>query len=182
MQIFEWTSWNHFLGKWDIAFKLFKSKFDHRKLLRKSAWSYLELKNKYPERLKKTFFSFWVTKLKLFSYILGTRTFLENGFQATLSSKANVLNAWKKDFPVICKFLSDEVKPFSGKGRQTEAIYLNQSFVIQTSLEHGFEATLISKTTVLSVWKKHFPFFLQMFEWRSWNHFLGKWGKVLKSI
>ena len=68
---------------------------------------------------KKAFFSFWLTKLKLFSgkvgqsvqsYLnqnLGIRTFIENGFQATSSSKTNVLNAWKKDFPVFCKFLSD---------------------------------------------------------------------------
>ena len=35
--------------------KLFKSKFGHRKLLRKSFWSYLYLKKERPERLKKRF-------------------------------------------------------------------------------------------------------------------------------
>ena len=35
--------------------KLFKSKFDQRKLLRKWFWSYLELKNECSERLKKHF-------------------------------------------------------------------------------------------------------------------------------
>ena len=38
--------------------KLFKSKFGHRKLLRKWFRSYLEPKNKYSERLKRAFFSF----------------------------------------------------------------------------------------------------------------------------
>ena len=35
--------------------KLFKSKFGHRKLLRKWFWSYLYLKKERPERLKKRF-------------------------------------------------------------------------------------------------------------------------------
>ena len=85
--------------------KLFKSKFGHRKLLRKWFWSYLELKNECSERLKRAFqlfASFLVTKLKPFSgkgrqfvqiYLnqnFGIRTFLENGFGATLSSKTNV--------------------------------------------------------------------------------------------
>ena len=38
--------------------ELFKSKFGHRKLLRKWFWSYLELKNECCERLKRAFFSF----------------------------------------------------------------------------------------------------------------------------
>ena len=38
--------------------KLFKSKFGHRKLIRKLFWSYLELKNKCSECLKRVFFSF----------------------------------------------------------------------------------------------------------------------------
>ena len=38
--------------------KLFKTKFGHRKLLRKWFWSYLELKNECSERLKRAFFSF----------------------------------------------------------------------------------------------------------------------------
>ena len=37
---------------------LFKSKFGHRKLLRKRSWSHLELKNECSERLKRAFFSF----------------------------------------------------------------------------------------------------------------------------
>ena len=38
--------------------KLFKSKFSHRKLLRKCFQSYLEVKSECSERLKKIFFSF----------------------------------------------------------------------------------------------------------------------------
>ena len=36
LQIFEWQSWNHFLGKWGKALKVFKSKFVNKELLRTS--------------------------------------------------------------------------------------------------------------------------------------------------
>ena len=105
--------------------ELFKSKFGHRKLLRKWFWSYLELKNECSERLKRAFqlfASFLVTKLKPFSgkgrqivqiYLnqnFGISTFLENGFGATLSSKTNVVCVWKEHFPVFCKYLSEVVE------------------------------------------------------------------------
>ena len=35
---------------------------------------------------------------------------LENGFEAKLKSKTNVLSLWKWHFSVFCKFLSDEVE------------------------------------------------------------------------
>ena len=89
-------------------FKLLKSKFDKKKLLRKWFWSYLELKKECCEHLKRYFFNFfpkfWVTKLKLFfwklrqsvqSYLnknLGIISFLENGFEATLSSNTNIVS------------------------------------------------------------------------------------------
>ena len=38
--------------------KLFKSKFGHRKLIRKLFWSYLELKNECSERFKMALFNF----------------------------------------------------------------------------------------------------------------------------
>ena len=37
-------------------------------------------------------------------------SFLENGFQANLSSKTNILSVWKGYFSVFCKFFSDEVE------------------------------------------------------------------------
>ena len=38
------------------------------------------------------------------------RSFLENDFDATLSSKTNVLSVWKEHFPGYCKFLIDKVE------------------------------------------------------------------------
>ena len=81
--------------------KLFKSKFGHRSFLRKWFWTFLELKNKYCGHLKITWFSFlqifdwrswsnflrkWGKTWKTFlNQNLVIRSFLENGFEATLS-------------------------------------------------------------------------------------------------
>ena len=87
------------------------------------------------------FSNFWVMKLKPFSgkikqnvqnYLnqnLVIGSFLENGFEAILSSRTNVLSVWKEHFSVFCKFLSDEVE------------------------------TLSSKANFLSTWKEHFLVF-----------------------
>ena len=70
LQIFEWWGQIIFQESKAKLSKLFKSKFGHSKVLRKCFWSYIELKNKCSQYLKRTFFSFftnfWVTKLKLF--------------------------------------------------------------------------------------------------------------------
>ena len=108
-----------------------------------------------------------MTKLKPFSekvrqsvqnYLnqnLVKRRFLENGFQAPLSSKTNVLSVWKWYFLVFWKLLSQEVM----KVRQSFKNCLNQNLIIGSFLENGFEAPLSSKTNLLSVWKGHFSLF-----------------------
>ena len=109
------------------------------------------------------FSNFWVMKLKAFSgkvkqnvqnYLnqnLVIGSFLENGFEATLISKTNVLSVWKKDFQFFCKFLSNEVETIFW---ESEAKYRNQFFqnlVVRSFLENAFQATLISKTNILRV-------------------------------
>ena len=119
---FETISWKSY-GKHS---KLFKSTFGHRKVLRKWFWGYLEIKNQCCKRLKRSLFSFlkefWVTKLKSFcgkvrqnvqdclnqNFVIGS--LLENGFEATLSGKMNVLSVWKEHFSVFCKFFIEEVE------------------------------------------------------------------------
>ena len=125
LEIFEWLSGDHFLGNWTKRSKLFQSKFGHKKLLRKLLWCYLQLKNECWV-LEKSIFCFFANcslkKLKpLFgkvrqsiqshlnqSLVIGM--FLENGFEAILSSKTSVVIVWKGHFSVICKLLSDEVE------------------------------------------------------------------------
>ena len=47
---------------------------------------------------------------KLFKSKFGIGNFLENGFEANLSSKTNLVSFWKGYFSVFCKFLSGEVE------------------------------------------------------------------------
>ena len=71
----------------------------------------------------------------------------------------------KGNFQFFCSFWVTKLKPFSGKVRQIVQNYLNQNLVIRSFLENGFKVILNSKTNVLSVWKRHFSAFLQIFDW-----------------
>ena len=65
----------------------------------------------------------------------------------------------KSIFQFFASFWMTKLKPFSGKVRQSVQDCLNQNLVIGSLLEKGFEATLSSKTNVVSVWKEHFSVF-----------------------
>ena len=93
---------------------------------------------------------FWVLKLKPFSWKMSksvqnflnqnfiSESFLENGFEVTLSSKANVLKTF---------FWESEAKRSK----------LFKSKIDYTKLHrNGFQTTLSSKTNAPGVWKKHF--------------------------
>ena len=77
------------------------------------------------------------------------RSFLENGFGATLSSKWIFWTFDKGIFQFFAKFWVTKLKSFSGKVRKSVQNYLNQNLVIRTFLENGFGATLSSKTNVM---------------------------------
>ena len=178
--------------------KLFKSKFGYKKLLRKWFWSYLDLKNECSERLKKAFFRlfaiFWVTKSKPFSWkvrqnikncldqnlVIGS--FLENGFEATLTSKSNVLSVWKEHFSVFCKFLSDVVETVSWESK-TEP---SRSFKLKVGHRRFFRKWFWSYLELKNEWserlKRAFFSFLQIFDWGSWNYFRRKWGKTSETF
>ena len=82
-------------------------------------------------------------------------SFLENGFEATLSSKTKVLSVWKDHVSFFCDFFSDEVETVLWESETKWDKLFNQDLVTGNFLENGFEATLNSKTNVLSVWKRH---------------------------
>ena len=112
----------------------------------------------------------------------GRRTFLENGFRATLISKANFLSVWKKHFPVLCKFLSDEIETFWWESEAEWSKLFNSKLRHKSYLSKWFWSNLKLKNECCERFKRAFFRFLQVFEWRKWNHFLRKWGKVLESI
>ena len=76
----------------------------------------------FEKSILQVFANLWWTKLKAFfakvrqsvqNYLnedLVTVNFLENGFETTFSSKANVLSIWKEHFSIFYKFLRDEVE------------------------------------------------------------------------
>ena len=111
--------------------KLFKSKFGHRKFYRKLVRSDLDIKIESPEHMKMSIFSFvqflsdknktifWESEAKhqkLFKQNLVMGTFLQDAFEASLNSRINIVDVWKKYVLVFCNFLIDEVeKPYLRK-------------------------------------------------------------------
>ena len=140
------------------------------------------------------FANFWVTKLKLFSgkltqsfqnYLnqnLVIGSFLENGCEATLSSKMNVLSVWKGHFSVFCRFLSDEVEAVFWDSERKRSKLFKSKFGHRKLLRKWFWSYLQPENECSERLKRAFFSFLQIFEWRRWNSFLGKWGKALKAI
>ena len=140
------------------------------------------------------FLNYWVAKLKLFSgkarqslqdhlnSKLVTGRFLENGFEANLISKTNVLSVWKGYFSVFCKFLSDEVETVFWES-ETEPW---RSFKFKVGhrklFRKWFWIYLELKNECSERWKRAFFSFLLIFDWLSWNHFLGEWGKTSKTV
>ena len=154
--------------------KLLKSKFGHRKLIRKLFCSSLELKNECSEPLKKTLLSFcevlgdevettsWkcdAKRRKLFKLKSGYKKLLRKWFWSYSERKNECSERLKRtffDFFFFFKII--EWKCWNhclGKWAKVRES-LNQNLAISSILENSFEATLSSKTNVLSVWKRHF--------------------------
>ena len=108
--------------------------------------------------------------------------FLEKGFEATLRSKMNVLRVSKGTFSVFCNFWATKLKPFSGKARKNIKKLFESKFGHRTLFRKWFWSFLELKNQCCGRLKIAFFSFLQLFDWRSWNFFLGKWGKVFKTI
>ena len=140
------------------------------------------------------FANLWVTKLKPFSgkvrqsvqnYLnqnLVIGSFLENGFEATLSSKANVVSVWKGHFSVFWKFLSDEVETVFWESEAMRPNLFKSKFGHRKLPRKWFWSYLQLKNECSERLKKAFCSFSQIFEWRSWNRFAEKWGKVFKTF
>ena len=85
-------------------------------------WDQKGVLQAFEKRIFQFFENFWVRKLKPFSWKVRENTqdhlnqnlvigsFLENGFESTLSSKMSVVSAWKEYFLVFCKFFIEEVE------------------------------------------------------------------------
>ena len=108
--------------------------------------------------------------------------FLENGFEAILSSKTSVVIVWKEHFSVFCKLFSDKVETIFWESEAKRSRLLKLKCGYRSFLKNGFEATWSWNTNVLSLWKEHLSVFCKFFEWRSWNHLLEKLCKAFKAV
>ena len=126
------------------------------------------------------------------SLVIGS--FLENSFEAILSSKMSVVIVWKEQCSVLCKFLSDKVERISWESEARRWTLFISKFGHKSFVENGFEATLSWNTNVLSLWKEHFSVFCKFLSdeveticWKSytkrWRLFKSKFGprKLLKN-
>ena len=148
----------------------------------------------FEESIFQFFADFWVIKLKPFSrkerqsvqdylnqnLVLGS--LLENGFEATLSSKTNVASVWKGHFSVFCKFLSNEVETIFWESKAKLSKLFKSKFGHRKLLRKWFWSYLELKNECSERLKRAFFSFLQIFEWRSWNRFLGKRGNAAKTF
>ena len=135
-----------------------------------------------------------VTKLKPFSgkvrqsvqnYLnqnLVIGSFLENGFGPTLSAKTNVLSVWKGHFSVLCKSLSDEVETVFYESKAERSKLFKSKFGHRKRLRKWFWSYLELKNECSKRLKREFFSFLQIFDRRRWNRFLGKWDNAAKTF
>ena len=107
-------------------------------------------------------------------------SFLENGFESTLSSKTNVLNVWRENFSVICKLLGGEVETIFWESEAKHQRLFKSSFGHRKLLRKRFWSYLELKNQYCGHLKIAFFIFSQVFNWRSWNYFLGKWIKMFQ--
>ena len=182
--------------------KWFHFKICQRKYFRNWFWSYLEVKNECSERLKMDiyiyiyifFAHFLVNKLKMFLRKAGQSTqncvnpksdivyILENGFETTLRSKADVLlNLWKRQISVFCTFLSHEVETAYCESKAKRSKVFESIFDHSKHFRKWFRSNQV-KPECSEPLKRAFFSFLHIFEWRSWNNFQEKWTKMLKTI
>ena len=105
------------------------------------------------------------------------KSFWENCFEATLRTKADVLNVWKANFSVFYKFMSNKLETIF---RESDA---KRSKIFKVKFDHR---KVLRKLfwSLLEVKNEYFErlSFLQIFEWQNWNHISGKWRKTLKTI
>ena len=106
----KWRNSNRIQTKRDEAFKTIAHRKHFKKWLEANFRSY-SISRAFQNRIFHVFANFsatmwgkwrkWDKKSKLFKF---------DGFEATLRSKANVVNIWECHFLIFCKFLSNKVE------------------------------------------------------------------------
>ena len=151
----------------------------------KLPWSQKRMFWAFEKCIFQFFANFLVAKLKPFSgkvreivqnylnqnSVIGS--FLENGFETTSSLKTNVLSVWVEHFSVFLKFLSGEVESLFWEIEVKHSRLFKSRSGQRTLLRKFFWSYLELKNEFCKRLKRVFFSFLQNFEWRRWNCFLG---------
>ena len=127
------------------------------------------------KRILQIFATFWVMMLKGFpgkvrqnvqNYLnqnLVIWSLLENGFEVTLSSKANILSLWKEHFSVFWKFLSDYVETIFWKSEAKRWTLLKPKFSHRKFLRKWLWSYLELKDECCECLKRAFVFYFANF-------------------
>ena len=164
------------------------------KMVLKRSWAQKDIFWALEKNIFWSFASFCVTKLKTFSgkvreslqnYLnqnLVIGNFLENDFEGTFSSKANVLRFWTKHFPIFCKFYNDKVETIFWESEAKRSKLFKSKFGHTKVFRKMFWSYFELKNECSGRWKNGFFIFLQVFQWWSWKNLLEKCGKAFKTI
>ena len=120
-------------------------------------------------------------------------TFLENGLEASLSSRTNIVDVWKERtlwtfekgiFQFFASFWVTKLEPFSGKARKCCENFLHKVCFVGSFLENTFPSLFHhSRQSLLEFWI--FPMFwifsfeystagnVMFYLWNAWNRFYG---------
>ena len=107
---------------------------------------------------------------------------LENHLKLCLGQKRIFWTFEIGIFYYFADFWVAKLKAFSAKARQILQNSLNPNLITRSISENNFEATLKSKNNSSECLKMAFFTILVIFEWRSWNCFLGKRSKAFKTV
>ena len=97
-----------------------------------------------------------------------------------MSSKINVLSIWKDQFSIFCKSFCGEVETICWESQKKCPKLFKSKFGYSKLLRKGFWSYFELKSECSERLKRPFFSFLQLFEWQSWNHFLGKSSKAVR--
>ena len=155
------------------------------KLALKLPWS--QMFWAFENRFFCTFFSeqvenvFRESKARLCKSEVGHRKHSRKLFWNYLEVKSKCTTEPWRQFSVFCTFLSHEVETAYCESKA------ERSKVFESKVGHGkhfrkcFQSNPV-KPECSELLKRAFFSFLQIFEWWSWNQFLGKWSKEFKTI
>ena len=131
------------------------------------------------EEVETIFWESEAKRSKRFKSKIGYRKLLGKSFGSYLQLKNECFERLKRSF---FKFLSSEVETISWESEPNRSKLFESKFGHRKLLRKWFWSYLELKNECFERLKRSFFSYFQIFQWWSWNPFLGRWGKVFKTI